>query len=218
MADLRIVLAEDQRLLRESLAALLDAEPDLTVVGQAATGHDAVAVTLSTRPDIVLMDIRMPGLDGIAATRAICGHAELRGCRVVMLTMFDLDEYVVAGLRAGASGFLLKDTPPQALVDAVRTVHSGQALLSVPALTAVLRRVTRSGPPLGAVSDLTARQREVLEQVARGLSNDEIEDALSISKGTVKSHIAALLQRLDARDRAQLVIAAYESGLISPRS
>jgi DNA-binding NarL/FixJ family response regulator len=216
VTEIRVVIAEDQRLLRESLATLLDAEPDLTVVATAASGDEAVAEVVRHRPDVVLMDIRMPVLDGISATRALCRRPELRACKVVILTMFDLDEYVVEGLRAGASGFLLKDTPPQALVDAVRTVHSGQALLSPTALTRIVGHVALGHRPAADSAVLTARQRDVLTQVARGLSNDEIEAQLHIAKGTVKTHIAALLQRLGARDRAQLVIAAYESGLIAP--
>lgn len=214
MAELRVLVVDDQRLLRESLAALLDAEPDLSVVGTAATGVEAIAEAARTSPDVILMDIRMPELDGIAATGAIC-RSQASHARVVLLTMFDHDEYVVAGLRAGASGFLLKDTPPQALIDGVRLVASGQALLSPAVLTALVASSTpeASGSLAGVLTD---RQREVLALVARGASNDDIEARLSISRATVKTHIAALLQRLGARDRAQLVIAAYEAGLVRP--
>lgn len=216
--DIRILLADDQRLLRETLATLLAAEPDFSVVGQAADGADAVALASELAPDVILMDIRMPKLDGIAATRTICAKPDLAACRVVMLTMFGLDEYVLAAVRAGAAGFLLKDTPPQALVDAVRTVHSGQALLSASAWGSLAQHLPASATTAPGTLDLTERQRDVLALVGQGLSNTEIEQALFISKGTVKSHIAALLSRLNARDRAQLVIAAYEHGLVTPRS
>ncbi len=216
MTEIRVVLADDQTLLRRSLAALIDSEPDLAVVGEAATGADAIAVTRTTRPDLVLMDIRMPEIDGLVATRRVCADPDLSGTRVVVLTMFELDEYVVEALRAGASGFLLKDTPPQALVDALRTVHAGRSLLSPRALGVMVERSLPTAGPRGGLDGLTPRQTEILTLVARGLSNDQIEAELRITRATLKSHISALLARLGARDRAQLVIAAYEGGLVAP--
>lgn len=216
MTEIRVVLADDQTLLRRSLAALIDSEPDLAVVGEAATGADAIAVTRTTRPDLVLMDIRMPEIDGLVATRRVCADPDLAGTRVVVLTMFELDEYVVEALRAGASGFLLKDTPPQALVDALRTVHAGRSLLSPRALGVMVERSLPAAGPRGGLDGLTPRQTEILTLVARGLSNDQIEAELRITRATLKSHISALLARLGARDRAQLVIAAYEGGLVAP--
>ncbi|MFT3876251.1 MAG: response regulator transcription factor [Propioniciclava sp.] len=216
MTEIRVVLADDQTLLRRSLAALIDSEPDLTVVGEAATGADAIAVARATRPDLVLMDIRMPEIDGLTATRRLCADPNLAGTRVVVLTMFELDEYVVEALRAGASGFLLKDTPPQALVDALRTVHAGRALLSPRALGVLVERSLPTAGPRGSLDGLTPRQTEILTLVARGLSNDQIEAELRITRATLKTHISALLARLGARDRAQLVIAAYEGGLVVP--
>lgn len=216
MTEIRVVLADDQTLLRRSLAALIDSEPDLAVVGEAATGADAIAVTRTTRPDLVLMDIRMPEIDGLVATRRVCADPDLAGTRVVVLTMFELDEYVVEALRAGASGFLLKDTPPQALVDALRTVHAGRSLLSPRALGVMVERSLPAAGPRGGLDGLTPRQTEILTLVARGLSNDQIEAELRITRATLKSHISALLARLGARYRAQLVIAAYEGGLVAP--
>ena len=210
-----VLIAEDQVLLRKSLAALVDAEPDLRVVASVGTGVDAVTQTRSLRPDVVLMDIRMPELDGLTATRTLCADPALAGTRVVILTMFDLDDYVAEALRAGASGFLLKDSRPQTIVDAVRTVRDGTALLAPTALAAVIDRFRTPATPTRELAGvLTERQVEVLALVGRGLSNQEIQDALFISHGTLKTHIGALLQRLDARDRAQLVIAAYEAGLV----
>lgn len=213
MAEITVLVADDQRLLREALAALLDAEPDLRVVGQAADGAAAVELVTALRPDVVLMDIRMPKLDGIAATRAICARPDVSS-RIVMLTMFGLDEYVVASIRAGAAGFLLKDTEPQALVDAVRAVHAGQSLVSADAWVTLAQHLPAATNSAAQGVDLTPRQRDVLALIGQGLSNSEIEQALFISRGTLKSHIAALLSRLAARDRAQLVIAAYELGLV----
>lgn len=205
---IRVLVAEDQALLRASLAALLDAEPDLEVVGQAADGAEAVALATRLRPDVVLTDIRMPVEDGIEATRRIC--AALPDTRVLVLTMFEVDDYVLGALRAGASGFLLKDAEPQAVVDAVRTVHAGQSLLS----PQVLARLIGPVAPGPGIEGLTPRQTEVLRLIARGRSNSEIETELGITRATCRTHISALLARLGARDRAQLVIAAYEAGLV----
>ena len=229
---IRILIAEDQALLRASFAALMNAEPDLAVVGQAADGAEAVSLAAGTRPDVVVMDIQMPGLSGIEATRRICADPALAGTRVLVLTMFEVEEYVLGALRAGASGFLLKDASPQAVVDAVRTVHAGQSLLSPQVVTTLVARgAVAAGPgggsgagavgpggggPAPALERLTPRQREVLVLIAQGMSNAEIETELGIRRATCRSHITALLARLGARDRAQLVIAAYEAGLVRP--
>ena len=221
---IRVLIAEDQALLRTTLAALLEAEPGMSVVGLAEDGARAVALATELRPDVVLMDIQMPGLTGIEATRRICADPALAATRVLILTMFEIDDYVLGALRAGACGFLLKDTDPQSLVDAVRTVHEGQSLLSPQVLSRLVARMPRAASAgasgstrADAVEALTPRQREVLLLIAQGLSNSEIEAELGITRATCRSHITALLARLGARDRAQLVIAAYESGLISPR-
>ena len=222
-APIRVLIAEDQALLRTTLAALLEAEPGMRVVGLAEDGARAVALAAELRPDVILMDIQMPGLSGIEATTRICADPALAATRVLILTMFEIDDYVLGALRAGACGFLLKDTEPQSLVDAVRTVHEGQSLLSpqvLARLVACMPRTVSAGAPRRStwasdIEALTPRQREVLLLIARGLSNTEIEVELGITRATCRSHITALLARLGARDRAQLVIAAYESGLIS---
>ena len=224
-APIRVLIAEDQALLRTTLAALLEAEPGMSVVGLAEDGARAVALAAELRPDVILMDIQMPGLTGIEATTRICADPALAATRVLILTMFEIDDYVLGALRAGACGFLLKDTEPQSLVDAVRTVHEGQSLLSpqvLARLVACMPRTVSAGAPRRStwasdIEALTPRQREVLLLIARGLSNTEIEVELGITRATCRSHITALLARLGARDRAQLVIAAYESGLISSR-
>ena len=223
-APIRVLIAEDQALLRTTLAALLEAEPGMSVVGLAEDGSRAVALAAELRPDVVLMDIQMPGLTGIEATRRICADPALAATRVLILTMFEIDDYVLGALRAGACGFLLKDTDPQSLVDAVRTVHEGQSLLSPQVLSRLVARMPRAASAgasgstrADVVEALTPRQREVLLLIARGLSNTEIEVELGITRATCRSHITALLARLGARDRAQLVIVAYEAGLISPR-
>lgn len=214
--QIRVLIADDQVLLRHSLAALIDAEPDLVVVGQVGTGQDAVRLARDLAPDVVLMDIRMPATDGIEATRVIAADPALSGCRVLVLSMFELDEYVYGALRAGASGFLLKDAHPEQLLDAVRRTHVGESLFA----PAILGRLVEHyvGRPAASLSGnldvLTAREGEVLLLVARGLSNDDIAAALVISIKTVKTHIGNLLAKLNARDRAQLVIAAYENGAI----
>ena len=223
-APIRVLVAEDQALLRTTLAALLEAEPGMSVVGLAEDGSRAVALAAELRPDVVLMDIQMPGFTGIEATTRICADPALAATRVLILTMFEIDDYVLGALRAGACGFLLKDTDPQSLVDAVRTVHEGQSLLSPQVLSRLVARMPRAASAgasgstrADAVEALTPRQREVLLLIAQGLSNSEIEAELGITRATCRSHITALLARLGARDRAQLVIAAYESGLISAR-
>ena len=239
---IRVVIADDQALLRTSLAMLLDAEPDITVVGQAADGDEAVAVVRRERPDVVLMDIRMPGRDGLDATREICADPELASVRVCVLTMFELDDYVFGALRAGASGFLLKDAEPEVLARTLRAIRAGEPALS-PSVTerVVARALTApgdAGPAAGEgrvgaagggghsshgdrvdrslLDVLTPRETEVLTLVGRGRTNAEIEAELYIAKATVKSHIAHLLSKLQARDRAQLVITAWEAGLVQP--
>jgi DNA-binding NarL/FixJ family response regulator len=214
-----VLVADDQALLRGSLRVLLDTEPGFTAVGEAGTGVEAVALAVEHRPDVVLMDIRMPDLDGIEATRRICADPATAGVRVLVLTTFDLDAYVHTALRAGASGFLLKDTRPADLLSGIAVVAAGEALLA-PSVTRrlVAEFARRPGPerPLPRELDgVTAREREVLALIARGLANSEIAAALQLSPATVKSHVGHLLDKLGARDRAQLVIVAYESGLVT---
>ncbi|WP_171064562.1 response regulator [Actinomadura soli] len=217
--ELRVLVADDQALVRGSFRVLLDTAPGLRTVGEAGTGAEAVELAERERPDLVLMDVRMPEMDGIEATRRIC--ADLPGVRVLILTTFDLDSYVYSALRAGASGFLLKDTPPADLLSAVRVVAAGESLLA-PSVTRrlIAEFVRRPGPvqpsPPG-LDGVTDREREVLALIARGLSNTELAEHLHLSPATVKTHIGHLLAKLQARDRAQLVIAAYESGLVRPR-
>ena len=212
--SLRILLADDEPLFRGTIRELLDATPGLTVVAEAGTGRAAVALAAAHRPDVVLMDVRMPDLDGIAATERIT--AAVPTARVLVLTTFDLDDHVYRALHAGASGFVLKDITPSRLLDAVHTVAAGEALLA-PSVTRrlIAAALHRSGPrrPLDGV---TPRERDVLTLITRGLSNQEIETALHISRGTLKTHIGNLLTKLAARDRAQLVIAGYEAGLAGP--
>ena len=217
--DLRVLVADDQALVRGSFRVLVDTAPGLRTVGEAGTGAEAVRLAERERPDVVLMDVRMPEMDGIEATRRIC--RDLPDVRVLILTTFDLDSYVYAALRAGASGFLLKDTPPADLLSAIRVVASGESLLA-PTVTRRLiaefvRRPAPAGPPPAGLGALTDREREVLALIARGLSNTELAEHLHLSPATVKTHIGRLLAKLQARDRAQLVIAAYETGLVRPR-
>ncbi len=214
-----VLVVDDQALVRAGFEVLIDSAPDLTVVGTAANGAEAVALSASARPDVILMDIRMPVMDGLEATSRILA-ADGRP-KVLMLTTFDLDEYVFGALRAGASGFLLKDTPPADLLAGIRVVAGGDALLS-PSITRHLieefvRRPQPGRPPVAALEALTAREVEVLALVARGLSNAEIAQQLYVSPATAKTHVARLLMKLDARDRAQLIIVAYESGLVTPQ-
>ena len=209
---IRILLADDQALVRAGFRLILDAEPDFEVVGEAADGEEAAALSRDLAPDVALMDIRMPGLNGIEATRRLLAdHAELR---VLMLTTFDLDEYVVDAFRAGASGFLLKTAPPQQLVAAVRTIHDGDSLLAPASIRCLLEQHARPTRPAPALERLTAREREVLELLARGHSNAEIAAELVVEPSTVKSHVASLLSKLDLRDRVHAVVYAYESGLV----
>ncbi|MFB7454834.1 MULTISPECIES: response regulator [unclassified Streptomyces] len=225
---IRVLLADDQALLRSAFKVLVDSEPDMEVVGEAPDGDGAVALARSTRPDVVLMDIRMPGTDGLAATRMITADPELADVRIVMLTTFEVDEYVVQSLRAGASGFLGKGAEPEELLGAIRIAHAGEALLSPAATKGLIASFLAQGPgadPADAAGDarterlaaLTAREREVLVLVAGGLSNDEIAERLDVSPLTVKTHVNRTMAKLGARDRAQLVVTAYESGLVRPR-
>jgi DNA-binding NarL/FixJ family response regulator len=216
---IRVSLADDQALVRAGFVALLDAEDDIEVVGEAADGEEAVRLARRTRPDVILMDIRMPGLDGIGATKQIAADPALASVHVVILTTFELDEYVFEGLRAGAAGFLVKDTDAPELLRAVRVVASGDALLS-PNITrrliaefATRSRATRRTP---AADTLTAREREVVTLIAAGLSNEEIADKLYMSVSTAKTHATRAMTKLGARDRSQLVVFAYESGLVRP--
>jgi DNA-binding NarL/FixJ family response regulator len=215
----RIVIADDQALVRVGLRKILEAEPDLDVVAEAADGEDAVAETRLHRPEVVLMDIRMPALDGIEATRRIV--AGQPAARVLILTTFGLDTYVFDALRAGASGFMLKDAPPEELIAAVRLVARGEALLAPAVTRSVIeeftrRPVGRAPEPSPALAELTAREREVLELLARGRSNPEICAELVISEATAKTHVARILQKLGLRDRVQAVIYAYENGVVTP--
>jgi DNA-binding NarL/FixJ family response regulator len=218
--DIRVLLADDQELVRRGFAALLSNEPGIEVVGEADNGAAAIDQAFRTRPDIVLMDIRMPGMDGLEATRAICSDDRLRSTRVLVLTTFALDEYVYEALRAGASGFLLKDTPPRLLLEAIAAAVDGDVLIS-PAMTRrlitdlVRRPVVAAGAP-GPLDALSEREREVLAEIARGKTNAEIGETLFMSPLTAKTHVSRILGKLNARDRAQLVVIAYETGLVSP--
>jgi DNA-binding NarL/FixJ family response regulator len=216
---IRVLVADDQALLRGSLRLLVDSAPDLTAVGEAGTGAEAVALAVSEQPDVILMDIRMPGLDGIEATRQITTAPETAATRVLVLTTFNLGEYVFAALRAGASGFLLKDTRPGDLLAAVRVVAAGDALLSPSVTRQLIGEFARQPEPARrrpTVSELTEKEAEVLALIGLGLSNTEICERLFVSMSTTKTHVGRLLMKLDARDRAQLVIAAYEGGLVRP--
>jgi DNA-binding NarL/FixJ family response regulator len=216
---IKVLLADDQALVRAGFRALLDAEDDIEVVGEATDGQAAVQLTRSLQPNVVLMDIRMPGTDGLAATREIVENPSLADVRIVILTTFELDDYVFEALRAGASGFLVKDTEPVDLIAGVRLVAGGEALLS-PSIT---RRVieefavrAKEPPPSGELDELTQREREVMVLVGTGLSNDEIAGRLVVSPATAKTHVSRAMVKLGARDRAQLVVFAYEYGLVRP--
>jgi DNA-binding NarL/FixJ family response regulator len=215
---IRVFVVDDQALVRAGFRMILEAEPDLVVAGEAADGEQAVARIAADPPDVVLMDVRMPGVDGIEATRRIRGAPELAGVRVIMLTTFDMDEYVYDALRAGASGFVLKDLPPEQLIDGIRGVHTGSSLLS-PSITRRIIEVyldrPAAGPPPRGVDTLTPREREILGLLGRGLSNAEIADDLVVSETTVKTHVGRVLMKLDLRDRVQAVIFAYESGVVA---
>ncbi|WP_043682358.1 response regulator [Streptomyces xylophagus] len=226
MTTIRVLLADDQALLRSAFRVLVDSEPDMEVVGEASDGAEAVRLAKEERADVVLMDIRMPGTDGFAATRMISADPSLAHVRVVILTTFEVDDYVVQSLRAGASGFLGKGSEPEELLSAIRVAAAGEALLSPVATKGLIARFLAQG---GAADDdrdparaerleaLTVREREVLVQVAGGLSNDEIAERLEVSPLTVKTHVNRAMSKLGARDRAQLVVIAYESGLVRPR-
>ncbi|MFK8024044.1 MAG: response regulator [Ilumatobacter sp.] len=216
----RVLIADDQRLMRAGFAMLVDSADDLAVVGEAETGTHAVELAVSTQPDVILMDIRMPDLDGIEATRLICADPACAGTKIIVLTTFDLDEYVYDALRAGASGFLLKDTEPAELLAAIRVVAAGEALLA-PSITRRLIEQIAARPDRAAVrhdrlSELTERETEVVALVGKGLNNTEIGEALFVSPTTAKTHVSRSMVKLHARDRAQLVTIAYESGLVVP--
>jgi len=221
---IRVGVADDQALVRSGFRMLLDGEADIEVVGEAANGAEAVALVASEHPDVMLMDVRMPVMDGLEATRRIAGDDSLSATRVVILTTFDLDEYVHEALRAGASGFLLKDTLPVDLLTAVRVVADGDALIAPRITRRLIEEFARRPEPASAgaagkaLAQLTDREREVMELVARGQSNAEIAANLFVSHATVKTHVSRLLMKLDARDRAQLVMIAYETGVVLPGS
>jgi DNA-binding NarL/FixJ family response regulator len=216
---IRVLIAEDQAIVRAGFQALLDAQPDIGVVGAVSTGRAAVRAASELRPDVVLMDVRMPEMDGIEATRRVLGDPALTATRVLILTTFELDDYVFGALRAGASGFLLKGGDPRELVAAIHTVAKGEALLT-PSVTKRLIEAFVTRPPLAAAPDgfdeLTPREREVLELVALGHSNAEIAEELQLSPLTAKTHVSRILTKLQARDRVQLVVMAYRAGLVAP--
>ena len=218
--SVRLLIADDQALVRAGFRMILDAEDDLDVIGEASDGLQAVAEAKRLAPDVVLMDIRMPGLDGIEATRRVLASAEDGSVRVLMLTTFDLNEYVYDALRAGASGFLLKDVPPEQLADGIRVVAGGDALLAPSITRRLIQEFAQAGPPSAApppgLDELTARELEVFKLVARGLSNAEIAAELVVSETTVKTHVARMLMKLGLRDRVQAVVLAYESGIVMP--
>ncbi len=216
---IRVMLADDQALVRAGFRALLDAQDDVEVVGEASDGAEAVRLAVRYRPDVVLMDIRMPGLDGLEATRRIATDPALSGVRIVILTTFDLDEYVFEALRVGASGFLVKDTEPVELLRGIRAVASGDALLSPKVTRRLIEEfASRARAPRAPteLSGLTEREREVMALVGAGLSNDEIAERLVVSPATAKTHVSRAMVKLGARDRAQLVVFAYEAGLVRP--
>ncbi|MET9087035.1 response regulator transcription factor [Streptomyces sp. NPDC004237] len=218
---IRVLLADDQNLVRASFAMLVSSAGDMEVVAEAATGREAVALARSARADLVVMDIRMPDLDGIEATRLIAADQDLAGVKVLVLTTYETDENIVEALRAGASGFLVKDIRPAELLDAIRTVAAGESLLSPGPTSRLIARFLRAPntattSAVGGPSGLSERERQVLALVARGLNNSEIADALGLSPLTAKTHVSRIMGKLGARDRAQLVIVAYESGLVIP--
>jgi DNA-binding NarL/FixJ family response regulator len=216
---IRVLVADDQAAVRGGFAALIASEDEMDVAGEATNGREAVDLARSVFPQVVLMDVRMPVLDGLEATRLICSDPTLADTRVLVMTTFDLDEYVYKALRVGASGFLLKDAGPRELLNAIRVVASGDALIT-PSITRrlIAEFAARRDPnePPAAVADLTEREREILRLVARGLTNAEIADRLLISPLTTKTHVSRILRKLDCHDRAQLVTLAYESGLVTP--
>jgi len=215
---IRVVLVDDQEIVRTGLRALAEHDGDIAVVGEAGTGRAGLGRVRELRPDVVLMDIRMPEMDGLEATRAIVTDTGLDGVRVLVLTTFDEDEHVFEAIRSGASGYLLKDISPTQLRHAIRVVAAGEALLSPSVTRTVMRSLARSRPAVddAAIRELTEREREVLTQVGRGLSNDEVARELYISPATARTYVSRLLTKLDARDRARLVVLAYETGLVVP--
>ncbi|MGW7360586.1 response regulator [Streptomyces sp. NPDC054802] len=215
---IRVLLADDQTLVRAAFAMLVESARDMEVVGQAGTGAEAVELARSERADLVVMDIRMPELDGIEATRLIAADDDLAGVKVLVLTTYDTDEHILQALRAGASGFLVKDTRPADLLAAIRTVAAGESLLSPGPTSRLIARVLSAPrmPEAGGPDGLTVRERQVLALVARGLNNTEIAESLGLSPLTAKTHVSRIMSKLGARDRAQLVIVAYESGLVTP--
>jgi len=223
---IRVALADDQPLIRAGLQAMLQRAPDVLVVGEAVNGEEAVELARTQQPDLLLMDIRMPLMDGIEATRRIVGDPALAAVRVIILTTFDLDEYVYGALRAGASGFLLKDVTPEHLFEALRVVSGGEALLAPGVTRRLIEEFTRHDPDGASSPDrrrspvaaLTDRERQVLTLIGRGRSNQQISAELVVSEATTKTHVSRLLAKLPARDRAQLVVLAYESGLVRPGS
>jgi DNA-binding NarL/FixJ family response regulator len=218
--SIRVLIADDQTLVRNGFRLIVETRPDLEVVGEADDGVEAVRLAAELEPDVILMDVRMPNLDGIEATRKIV--ATDNPARILVLTTFDLDEYVYAAICAGASGFLLKDVRPHDLVDAIRLISSGNALLGSTVTRRLLERFTESKPPpdagTGEIASLTGRERETLQLLATGLSNAEIAQRLFLSETTVKTHVSSILRKLRVRDRVQAVIAAYEAGLVQPRA
>lgn len=216
---IRVFLADDQQLIRAGFRALLESEPDIVVVGEAATGRSTVAGVGETGPDVVLMDIRMPDGDGLWATQQLVANRDLEQTHIVIVTTFELDEYVAEAIRAGASGFLVKDTEPVELIRSVRVAAAGDALLSPGVTRRLLERIAGSVKPMAdatALDPLTTREREVLVLVGRGLTNDEIASRLHLSPLTAKTHVSRIMTKLGARDRVQLVVLAYEAGLVQP--
>jgi DNA-binding NarL/FixJ family response regulator len=216
---IRVVLADDQAMMRAGLRALLEESDDIRVVGEAADGREAVRRALELRPEVVVMDIRMPAMDGIEATRAIVAEPRLAGVRVLIVTTFELDEYIFGALRAGARGFVVKDNEPDELLRAVRAVAAGASMLAPSVTGRVVHEYAsraKAPPPAAALGRLTDREREVMALAAQGLSNDQIARRLYVSVATVKTHISRLMFKLDARDRAQVVVTAYETGLVRP--
>jgi DNA-binding NarL/FixJ family response regulator len=215
---IRVAIADDQHLIRAGFRSLLEAEPDIEIVGEAGTGAEALALVIETKPDVVLMDIRMPDGDGLWATEQIVQRPDLANTRIVIVTTFELDEYVGRAIRAGASGFLVKDTEPEEFIRAVRVVAAGDALLSPGVTKRLLERISgelREAPDASTLSVITEREREVLALVGQGLTNDEIGKALYLSPLTAKTHVSRIMAKLAARDRVQLVVIAYETGLVA---